>query len=242
MMRKISIEVGHGGTDPGAVRGNILEKNINLVVALELQRQLIRHGLNVLMSRTEDVNDRAADFFPRAQNFNPDIGISVHTNAFNGTARGFEVFRNTNSFRESSTRLCKLIETEVKTIGQRSRGVKDSPFLMSSLRCPTAFLELGFLDNPADYTQFDTPAKQRAFGTAYAKGVLNHLGVRWISERASSSESPPAQAPQAPASSAEGTVWRVIAGSFRERRNADLHAAEVRRRGVDCFVAEHKTK
>jgi len=76
-----------------------------------------------------------------------------------------------------------MIESQVKALGQSSRGVRDSPFLMSGLRCPTAYCELGFLDNPADYKQFDTPQKQRLFAAAYAKGVLAFLGIRWQTPR-----------------------------------------------------------
>jgi N-acetylmuramoyl-L-alanine amidase len=194
--KKVSIEVGHGGTDPGAVRGDIFEKNINLVVGVELKRQLERHGVEVLISRTTDAGFRVADFLARARTFNPDAGVSVHTNAFNGTARGFEVFRNTNAFKTTSNLLCAGIEKQVKALGQTSRGIKDSPFMMSSLSSPTAYLELGFLDNPNDYAQFDTPEKQRAFATAYAKGILDFLGVSWLNESNAPTPTPaPAPAP-----------------------------------------------
>jgi N-acetylmuramoyl-L-alanine amidase len=183
MSKKISIEVGHGGRDPGAVRGSILEKEINLTVALELDKILRQHGVQTLMSRTTDVDDPAREFYPKAVAFKPDVGIAIHTNAFNGTARGFEVFRNTNSFRSASNSLCAMIEAEVRALGQSSRGIKDSNFLMSNMQCPTAFLELGFLDNPIDFSGFDTPEKQRNFASAYARGVLRFLGIQWLSQR-----------------------------------------------------------
>jgi len=232
-MKKISIEVGHGGSDPGAVSGEILEKDINLVVALELKKQLEKHGADVLISRRADVNDRAADFFKKAEVYKPDVGVSVHTNAFNGMARGFEVFRNTNSFKDASNSLCAAIETEVRALGQTSRGIKDSPFLMSGLRCPTAYLELGFLDNPADYSQFDTVEKQREFAIAYTKGILRFLGIEWREPR-NNPNGLISTSPSIPA-----TVWRVVAGSFRERANAETHAEELKRKGVDCFVAQY---
>ena len=65
-MAKIAIEVGHGGTDAGAVAGGFLEKNLNLTTALELKRQLERHGQTVLISRTTAVADRALNYnFPQ---------------------------------------------------------------------------------------------------------------------------------------------------------------------------------
>ncbi|MDR0222606.1 MAG: N-acetylmuramoyl-L-alanine amidase [Oscillospiraceae bacterium] len=228
MTKKVSIEIGHGGTDPGAVSGKILEKDINLNTGLELKRQLERHGVKVLINRTADVNDKATEFVKKAREFNPDAGISVHANAFNGTAKGFEVFRNTNAFKIVSNLLCAHIESEVKALGRISRGVKDSPFLMSSLSCPTAYCELGFLDNPADYKDFDDSQKQKAFGTAYAKGILNYFGIAWLPEKAVS------------AGGGERTMYRVIAGSFSEKANAQALVKALKTKGIDCFIAEYK--
>jgi hypothetical protein len=78
---------------------------------------------------------------------------------------------------QASQRLCRAVEAEVTALSQKSRGLKPSEFLMSSLPCPYAYCKLGFIDNKADLEQFDTPAKQRNFAAAYAKGILNFLGV-----------------------------------------------------------------
>ena len=182
MTKKVSIEIGHGGADFGARHENINEKDINLVVGLELKRQLERHSVNVLINRTTDVGFRIRDFLEKAEEFKPDVGISIHTNTYNGRARGFEIFRNTNAFKLTSNLLCALIEKEVKALGRISRGIKDSPFMMSTLQCPTAFCELGFLDNPSDYLRFNTITKQKATAIAYAKGILEYLSIDWIEE------------------------------------------------------------
>jgi len=223
MTKRISVEVGHGGADPGAVNGDIREKDVNLTVALELKRELERYGTQVLISRESDVNDKAADFFAKAKAFNPDVGISVHANAFNGTAKGFEIYRSTNSFKTLSNLLCSYIESEVKTLGQSSRGIKDSGFLMSSLSCPTAYCELGFIDNPDDYGKFDTAEKQKAFGRAYARGILKYLGIIAVPEATPAVEKKP--------------LYRVIAGSFSDRNNADACLKALKAKGVDCFIA-----
>jgi N-acetylmuramoyl-L-alanine amidase len=233
--KKVSVEIGHGGADPGAVRGNIREKDINLVVGLELKRILEQNGVSVLVNRTADVGFRVADFLARARSFNPDVGLSVHTNAFNGSARGFEVFRNTNSFRTPSNLLCATIEREVKRLGQSSRGIKDSPFMMSSLNCPTAYLELGFLDNPQDHRQFDTPEKQRSFADAYARGVLSYMGVESAAPVGGGNPAPAAPAAPAPAA----PVFRVITGSFANRANADAQVRRLKSAGFESFISLH---
>lgn len=51
----IVIDAGHGGSDPGKVGVNgALEKDINLAVALKLEKNLKQQGVNVVMTRTED--------------------------------------------------------------------------------------------------------------------------------------------------------------------------------------------
>jgi len=238
-MAKISIEVGHGGRDVGATTrdGKIYEKNINLTVALELKRQLERHGQEVLMSRESDIDDLARDFFNKAKAWKPDIHISIHTNAFNGTARGFEVFAaQSSAFKPRSSALCRLIEAEVKALGQTSRGVKDSPFLLSTLPCISAYCELGFMDNPDDFVQFNTAARQRNFAVAYAKGIVKFLGISWKSETNPASGSVGASGSSGVSARAGETIFRVVAGSFSDRKNAENRINELRACGIESFV------
>ena len=238
-MSKISIEVGHGGRDVGATTrdGKIYEKNINLTVALELKRQLERHGQEVLMSRESDIDDLARDFFSKAKAWKPDLHISIHTNAFNGTARGFEVFAaQSSAFKPRSTALCQLIEKEVKALGQTSRGIKDSPFLLSTLPCASAYCELGFMDNMDDFVQFNTAARQRAFAVAYAKGIINYLGLPWKKETAQTSVATNAKASSDGDTTPEKTILRVVAGSYSDRKNAENRIKELRSKGIECFL------
>jgi cell division protein FtsN len=65
----------------------------------------------------------------------------------------------------------------------------------------------------------------------FAKSVLDKR-----TPTASSSASPPNHPPPV---SREPVTWRVIAGSFRDRANADKQAARLKKLGIDCFVVEH---
>jgi N-acetylmuramoyl-L-alanine amidase len=50
----VIIDAGHGGTDPGAVKSGINEKDLNLSVSLLLQDALINLGASVAMTRADD--------------------------------------------------------------------------------------------------------------------------------------------------------------------------------------------
>jgi N-acetylmuramoyl-L-alanine amidase len=233
---KISIETGHGGTDYGAVRGAVAEKDIALTVAAELKRILERHGQTVLISRETDINDRAAEFYAKASAFKPDVAVSVHVNAFDGTAKGFEVYyRNTNlakPYEEKSKRLCSAIEEEVLKLGGTSRGVKTADFIMLNLPCAGAYCELGFLDNPAEYTRFDTPEKQKKYAEAYAKGILKFADIKFTEEN----NADIVQKRENTSNVTGKILYRVIAGSFSEKTNAANHREQLKNAGVDTFI------
>ena len=51
---KYFIDYGHGGIDPGAIGGNVLEKNINKLVGERVKYHLERHGQTVILTRAND--------------------------------------------------------------------------------------------------------------------------------------------------------------------------------------------
>ena len=52
---KITIDAGHGGTDPGASGNGIIEKELTLDVAKRVEKLLKEKGIEVVMTRTSDV-------------------------------------------------------------------------------------------------------------------------------------------------------------------------------------------
>jgi len=94
-VRRIVIDPGHGGKDPGAVGPHgIEEKTVNLQLALDLAETLRdRDGYEVLLTRMEDafVPLEARSALANAQN--ADLFISIHCNAsLSSKLKGFEVY------------------------------------------------------------------------------------------------------------------------------------------------------
>lgn len=175
--KKVFIGVGHGGSDPGASANGLVEKTVNLTMAQALRDELVRHGVEVKMSREKDENDTVAQEVDECNAYGPDLAVEVHNNA--GGGKGFEAYIYPGS--ATGRKMAENIEAEVKAIGQTSRGVKTSTGFMwvRSTKAPSVLLE-GFFVDGADYTKFDTVAEQRAMGVAYAKGVLKTLGIAYI--------------------------------------------------------------
>lgn len=93
-IKRIVIDAGHGGKDPGAIgKGGLQEKDVVLKIVNGLKESLARLGAEIIMTRSDDtfipLEERAAI----ANTKEADIFISVHANAsFNRKARGVETY------------------------------------------------------------------------------------------------------------------------------------------------------
>lgn len=181
-MVKVFLSAGHGGSDPGAVGYGLKEKDINLQILLGCREVLVRHGVTVVCSRLTDENDPVGDEVREADASKADIAVSFHTNA--GGGDGSETFYYSTSAK--GKRLAELSEKHTKAIGQNSRGIKTGNHLwfVKKTDMPAVLCECAFIDNDKDNDIIDTLAEQRAFGVAYAKAILEYLGVTYVDESA----------------------------------------------------------
>lgn len=94
-IRRIVVDPGHGGHDPGAVGPNGLqEKEVVLAIGLKL-RDLLRDelGMDVVMTRSTDVFIPLEERTAIANKVNADLFLSVHANAAaNRNANGIETY------------------------------------------------------------------------------------------------------------------------------------------------------
>lgn len=176
MSYRVFIGVGHGGSDPGAVK-YVKESWANLVIGLELKRLLEAAGLTVGISRIKEENDDINEEIREANGFGPDLAFEVHNNA--GGGNGFEVYIGNNRHTAKSRVCAEAVEKEVKAIGQQSRGVKTGTFgWVRLIDAPAVLTEGFFVDNFADASGFDTEAELQKLAAAYAKGVLVYFGIK----------------------------------------------------------------
>lgn len=94
-IRRIVLDPGHGGHDPGAVGANKLqEKDVVLAIGLKL-RDLLKDklGLDVVMTRSTDVFIPLEERTAIANKVGADLFISIHANAaLNRAASGMETY------------------------------------------------------------------------------------------------------------------------------------------------------
>lgn len=102
-LKKIVLDAGHGGTDPGTIgRSGLREKDVNLDIAKRLSRLLQAEGIEVIMTRSVDrlipLTSRAAI----ANRHKADLFVSIHSNANRvRSLSGFEVYYVSPSVNDS---------------------------------------------------------------------------------------------------------------------------------------------
>lgn len=220
-IRKVIIDAGHGGPEPGAVYNGRQEKDDNLQMAYDLGNALERRGIQVVYTRVSDVYDSPAEKAAIANNSDADFFISLHRNAMPvpGTASGIEslVYSNTGT----AGLLARNIDAALAGVGWADLGVKERPGLvvLRQTKMPAVLVEVGFLDNERDNAFFD--AKMAATADAIADGVL-----RTFEELAA-----------APATSGEQPGFYMIQTRiYRNRQNAEQELAELKAQGFPAFL------
>lgn len=186
-MAKVFLGVGHGGIDSGAVGVNgVLEKDLNLSIALACNEVLVRHGVSVQMSREIDEDDSLNERVSECNKFAPDLALDIHNNA--GGGDGAEAFYHYKG--GTSKTLADNVLAEIVKIGQNSRGAKtklnsngrDYYGFIRETVAPAIIVECAFVDNKTDMQIIDTEEERKTMGVAVAKGILKTLGISYIAE------------------------------------------------------------
>ncbi len=175
----IVIDPGHGGPDPGAVGINGLrETDVVLDVSLQLAQLLQAKGINVLLTRTSEVD---VDLPPRvalANNSRADLFLSIHANALSMArpdVNGIETFYFENS---RSRALAQAVQEQVLAIspGSPDRGARAGRFfVIRRTVMPSALVEMGFVTGSLDSPRLADPAFRRRLAVALANGLLRYL-------------------------------------------------------------------
>lgn len=207
----IVIDPGHGGTGSiGDSDGNhavsvsgVKEKDLTLIFAnlvkTELQNAAASggHSLNIIFTRTTDVNLSLADRARFAKTNHADRFLSIHLNAFNGVSRGVETYvrrAQDNVNLEADRRFARRIQSAVFDViegfdsGSNDRGVKEERFGVlndaalgntNGGNCRACLLEVEFLDVPAVDRLLNTGPNhatvRQSIAQAIAGAIINDL-------------------------------------------------------------------
>jgi len=151
-IKKIAIDPGHGGSDPGVTSGNHSEKDINLKLASELFTQLLDTCYNPLLLREGDLYMNLSSRVQKAVDWEADLFISLHHNGHsNKSARGTETYHFPNS--KIGKKAAKFIHQELTALlSAPDRGIKSNNrfYILRHTPMPSVLLEPLFVTNKLD--------------------------------------------------------------------------------------------
>ncbi len=212
---KIMLDAGHGGADPGAVSNGRQEKDDTLRLTLAVGDILKNRGVDVEYTRTTDVYQTPFQKATIANQSGADYFISFHRNSspMPDQYTGVE----TLVYNKSGIKydMAENIAGALGKVGYKNLGVKERPGLVVLRRTtmPSVLIEAGFLNNSKDNALFDERFDEIA--QAIADAILGTLGKEDV-------ESP--------------TYYRVQAGAFKNRQNADQLLYELLDQGYPAFL------
>ena len=185
--KKVVLDPGHGGYDPGAVDVKsgtdtiyTEEEDRNLAIALKTRDALVRCGVAVKMTRTGDTYPSLATRCSIANNWGAHRFVSMHCNAGASTARGVEVlYYPVASSKKLATNLYNYISQATTWV---DRGIKPRSdlYVLRTTKMPAALIEYGFITNPGEEKLLASPNYQQRLANLTAKGICKDLGVPYV--------------------------------------------------------------
>ncbi|MCM3716146.1 N-acetylmuramoyl-L-alanine amidase [Alkalihalobacillus oceani] len=175
--KKIVIDPGHGGSDPGATANGLQEKELVLDVGLRTEKLLREAGANVIMTRDADVYPSLSDRVKVAHDVNAEVFISIHANAAGSeAAKGTETYWYATYSAANSEKLANSIHKRlIAHLGTTDRGVKQGNFqVIRETRMPSVLLELGFITNPSEAELLKKDSFRQSSAQAIYEGLLDY--------------------------------------------------------------------
>lgn len=186
----VVIDPGHGADDPGKVGvSGINEKDLNLEIALRLKEYLSEQGIDVVMTREEDVSlaeegaqsVKVSDLKKRVEIIEAagaDLAISIHQNSYTDSAvSGAQVFYYGDSVQGKllAESLQQSLVNNLDPSNTRAAKSNESYYILKKTSIPTVIVECGFLSNPEEEELLADAEYQEKIVLAICEGIQDYL-------------------------------------------------------------------
>lgn len=221
---KLYLDPGHGGSDPGAVGNGLREKDITLDIAKRIKNSLENYShVDVKLSRTRDMTKSLITRTYEANTWGADIFLSIHCNAFNGNARGYEDFiYNGLKANAASIKNQKILHISTARSTQLpNRGMKQANFhVLRESKMPAILTENGFIDHPEDARLMKQAAWREQVAIGHVEGLVSIFRLKGKNYKQEK--------------------YAIIAGSFQHRTNAEGRTIFLDAKGITSHVQKVK--
>jgi N-acetylmuramoyl-L-alanine amidase len=193
----VVIDAGHGGVDGGTYYGDLLEKDINLKISLELRSVLIQKGYDVVLTRSEDIaldklNNSSSSRHERDLNArvdiinssSADVFVSIHVNSRPGdpSENGSSVFYMNVLEQNKALAQCIQDQLNMVTFDGYTRKTHEPQigrfFILGYADIPGVLVETGFITNWQDRELLTTDAFIAKIAGAVADGVDAYMKTK----------------------------------------------------------------
>ena len=177
----------------GAESSNgVTEAQINLEIALKLQKLLEQSGSTVILTRSDEneIYDAGSDTIREKKvsdmknrvkignESSADIFVSIHLNKIDQSQYdGWQTFYKTNN--EESKRLATTIQNNLNEAMQkensRTPAQLNTVYLMKYVEIPITIVECGFLSNPEEESLLQTDEYQDKLAWGIYNGIADYF-------------------------------------------------------------------
>lgn len=186
----VVIDAGHGGADPGKVSvDGSLEKDINLQIALKLQKFLKMQDVDAVLTRESDAglydenasNKKVQDMKNRVaiiEERKPALTVSIHQNSYHEEyVHGAQTFYYASSekSKELAERIQQVMALELDKDNARQAKANDSYYLLKKTSSPTVIVECGFLSNYEEAQKLSSELYQEQVAWAVHMAIMQYL-------------------------------------------------------------------
>lgn len=171
---KVVLDAGHGGSDYGAIREGINEKDITLDITQKVASILKSKGYKVALTRSDDTYVSLQDRVTFSEKETPEIFVSIHVNsAVAVEPKGIE----THYYHDYSKELARVVQNHlIKDIDTKDRGLLKSKFyVINHTTVPAILVETGFISNEEERNELVTEARKQKTAKAIAEGIIEYI-------------------------------------------------------------------
>lgn len=188
--RRVVVDAGHGGDDPGKVGINgANEKDINLQIALLVKQYLEMNDVEVVMTRESDAglndadasNKKVQDMKRRIaliEEEAPALTVSIHQNSYHEEyVHGAQVFyyERSQESKEIAERMQRVLAEQIDPDNARQAKANNSYYLLKKTSSPIVIVECGFLSNYEEAQKLSSEVYQEKTAWAIHLAILSYL-------------------------------------------------------------------
>lgn len=230
------LDAGHGGHDSGAIGYGLKEKSIALDIVKGIKIGLEKYwNIDVILTRKNDTYLTLEQRVQIEKKFKANMFVSVHLNAGGGT--GFESYVDDRLSNDSRTvkrqsvlhdAIMKELHKVDKTLSNRGTK-KANLYVVRNTNSDAVLTENLFIDTKKDTDLLKQHRTIQAIINGHVKGIVKIFNLRKkvIDTPIDENEKDVVE---------RKYVFRIVAGSYKEKKNATNQVTQLKKKGIDSFI------